>query len=109
MGLAGQGRHREALEAYRESWKSVPPRPDSLFQAGCSSFMEGDLGASERMWREAVTQVPDYAPALGMLGYLAQLTGRLPEAISYLRQAVTAAPENEVYAARLRALEPPDS
>ncbi|CAN0174469.1 unnamed protein product [Phaeothamnion confervicola] len=104
MSQAGLGHHRLALEAYRAMWKSVPPRADSLFQAGCSSFMEGDLGTSERMWKESIRLSPDYAPALGMLGYLAQLSGRLAEAAAYLQRAVVAAPDNDVYAARLRSL-----
>lgn len=50
----------------------------------------GDLAAAESAYEAVITALPDHAPALHMLGLIAQRRGRLQRAIEMLRKAARA-------------------
>lgn len=60
---------------------------DELVQEGLTLYLDGELGAAEAKYREALTRRPDDPAALYNLGTLLRVTARQEEALRVLRQA----------------------
>lgn len=60
---------------------------DELVQEGLALYLEGELEAAERKYREALDRRPDDPAALYNLGTLLRITGRTAEALTVLRKA----------------------
>ena len=60
---------------------------DELVQEGLALYLEGEIDAAERKYREALDRRPDDPAALYNLGTLLRVTNRPDEALSVLRRA----------------------
>jgi tetratricopeptide (TPR) repeat protein len=60
---------------------------DELVQEGLALYLEGEIEAAERKYREALDRRPDDPSALYNLGTLLRVTGRADEALLVLRKA----------------------
>jgi len=60
---------------------------DELVQEGLALYLEGEIDASERKYREALDKRPDDPSALYNLGTLLRVSGRRDEAMAVLRKA----------------------
>jgi tetratricopeptide (TPR) repeat protein len=60
---------------------------DELVQEGLALYLEGEIDAAERKYREALDKRPDDPAALYNLGTLLRVSGRKDEAIVVLRKA----------------------
>lgn len=60
---------------------------DELVQEGLALYLEGEIDASERKYREALDKRPDDPAALYNLGTLLRVSGRRDEAVVVLRKA----------------------
>lgn len=60
---------------------------DELVQEGLSLYLEGEVDAAERKYRQALDRRPDDTAALYNLGTLLRVSGRKEEALVILRRA----------------------
>lgn len=60
---------------------------DELVQEGLALYLEGEIEAAERKYREALDRRPDDPAALYNLGTLLRVSGRADEALGVLRKA----------------------
>lgn len=60
---------------------------DELVQEGLALYLEGEIDAAERKYREALDRRPDDPAALYNLGTLLRVSGRADEALAVLRKA----------------------
>ncbi|MEQ1568290.1 MAG: tetratricopeptide repeat protein [Myxococcota bacterium] len=60
---------------------------DELVQDGLALYLEGEIEAAERKYREALDRRPDDVAALYNLGTLLRVSGRKEEALVILRRA----------------------
>ena len=60
---------------------------DELVQEGLALYLEGEIDAAERKYREALDRRPDDPSALYNLGTLLRVSGRADEALAVLRKA----------------------
>lgn len=60
---------------------------DELVQEGLALYLDGELEAAERKYREALARRPDDPSALYNLGTLLRVTGRGDDALRVLRRA----------------------
>jgi tetratricopeptide (TPR) repeat protein len=60
---------------------------DELVRQGLEFYLDGDLEAAERSYREALERRPDDPSALYNLGTLLRVTNRKEEALTWLRKA----------------------
>ena len=61
---------------------------DEAFTLARQHHQAGNLILADRIFRDILVSVPDYSPALHMLGIVSYQRGNLPEALSLLEKAV---------------------
>jgi tetratricopeptide (TPR) repeat protein/SAM-dependent methyltransferase len=64
--------------------------PDAAFAAALGQHRAGQLGAAERLYREALARAPRHAPALHFLGVLRHQQGESAAAVELIGQAIAA-------------------
>ena len=75
----------------------APASIKQQFDAAMQHHQAGRLGEAEMLYRQILAAEPRHAPALQMLGLLAQQCGHLPDAIQLLRQSAAVQPTAEAF------------
>jgi predicted O-linked N-acetylglucosamine transferase (SPINDLY family) len=70
---------------------------DQLLETGAEHHRAGRLGEAEVIYRQILSQDPDYADALHLLGVLAHQIGRHGDAIDLIRRAISLRPDAAPY------------
>ena len=76
--------------------KARPQMPEALSSAGAIAIYKGQGERGERQLREALTQRPDYVPALHVLADYLPGTGRRAEALQMIDRAISVDPLSAV-------------
>ncbi len=95
--LEGMERHAEAAQALREGLDEAPESAALWFRYGCNLYAQGHCESAESAFREAVSRHEGHASAQGMLGAHCLRSGRLTEAVLFLRRAQDLDPDNPVF------------
>jgi tetratricopeptide (TPR) repeat protein len=93
--LNSQRRYAEGLELYSQALKQKPDDPDLLYARALIAEKIDRLDITEADLLKVLSSEPKNANALNALGYtLADRTGRLQEALGYIKQAAELIPDD---------------
>jgi len=93
--LRSQRRYAEGLELYSRALKQKPDDPDLLYARALIAEKVDRLDITEADLLKVLSTEPKNANALNALGYtLADRTGRLQEALGYIKQASELIPDD---------------
>jgi predicted O-linked N-acetylglucosamine transferase (SPINDLY family) len=70
-------------------------------ESGLSHHQAGRLAEAERIYRQIISQQPDHADALHLLGVLSGQEGRLDAAVEFMRRAIAICSTNAFYYSNL--------
>ena len=73
---------------------------EQIFESAVSHHQAGRLAEAEKIYRQILTQQPNHADALHLLGTLARHAGRLEAAAELFRQAIQFRPTNAILSQR---------
>jgi TolB-like protein/Tfp pilus assembly protein PilF len=103
--LAGQGRHEEALEVFREGVRVDPLSNVARFTLGYALEGLGRFDDAGRVYESVVRDNPDFAVGHYLLGQFRWISeGRLDEAVISIGRAAAIDPDNSQFPAYLGAL-----
>ena len=85
--LYDQGKHEDAILAFREAVRLDPNFADAWNNLGETLRDRGDMDEAIRCYKQALTVQPDHGRALYNLGEFFCLAGRLQEAIPYFEDS----------------------
>ncbi len=92
--LVAAGQYRQAFDMYSTVLAELPDNSDIRYARALVAEKLGDIALAEQDLRAITEREPENAHAWNALGYtLADRTGRLQEALRYIRKALELAPE----------------
>jgi CRISPR-associated protein Csy1 len=73
------------------------PITAKIFKAATDAHRRGEMAAAVKHYNDVVKADPNHAPAHFLLGLIDRAAGRIPDALTHVRQAVRIAPDNTSY------------
>lgn len=92
--LDGEGRAREALDAWRQAVLLAPQDPSLLHQLGVALARQGRTGEALQVLRRANVLLPDHPPLLNNLGYVLLMDGQHEAARQMFDRVLQLAPDH---------------
>ena len=94
LGLHRDGRHGEALDAYRKVLADDPKHVEALTYSGVVLLEQGKAQEAAESLQQAVALAPKAAAANAYLANALQVLGRLQDAEAHYRRSLEAAPDD---------------